>query len=102
MDVYHIWFDLRPGVSDVGFCESLDRYLGHLRAEGRIESWRTMRRKLGLGPAELGEFHVAIETRDLAQLDQAFRSAASRAGDVEGLARGGEPASRELSRRAIP
>ena len=85
MDIYHLWFDLRPGVSDVEFCTALDGYLGHLRSEGRIESWRTTRRKLALGLPELGEFHVAIETRDLAQLDRAFSGAARRAGETEGL-----------------
>jgi len=85
MDTYHLWFDLRPGVEDLDFCAALDRYLGHLKAEGRIEGWRTERRKLALGLPELGEFHVAIETRDLAQLDRAFEGAARRAGEVEGL-----------------
>ena len=37
-----------------------------------------MRRKLGLGPSTLGEFHIVIEVRDLAQLDAAFGTAASR------------------------
>ncbi len=31
MDVYHIWCNLRPGTSDLEFCENVDRYLGGLR-----------------------------------------------------------------------
>lgn len=85
MDVYHIWCNLRSGVSDVEFCERVDRYLGSLRDEGRIAGHRTMRRKLGLGPADLGEFHVVIEVEDLAQLDAAFRHVSTRAGEVEAL-----------------
>lgn len=85
MDVYHIWFDLRPGVGDLEFCEALDAYLGALRDEGRLQGWRTERRKLGFGIEGLGEFHVAIELRDLVQLESAFGAVARRAGPVEGL-----------------
>jgi hypothetical protein len=33
----------------------------------------------------MGEFHIMIETKDLAQLDNAFRAAATRSGEVEKL-----------------
>ena len=85
MDVYHIWCNLVPGTSDVDFCAAVDRYLGALRSEGRIAGHRVTRRKLGLGPRELGEFHIAIEVEDLAQLDRAFRVVSSRDGPVEAL-----------------
>ena len=42
MDLYHVWCNPKCDVSDVAFCE-------------------------GLGPGDLGEFHVAIEVEDLAQ-----------------------------------
>jgi len=61
MDLYHTWFDLKPGVSDVEFSKDLERYLGALRAAGRIAGHRLSRRELGFGPEELGEFHVVIE-----------------------------------------
>lgn len=85
MDLYHVFFDLRPGTSDVALCRAIDAFLGRLREDGRIASHRITRRKLGLGPRELGEFHVWIETRDLAQLDAAFRATSERAGIVEEL-----------------
>ena len=85
MDVYLITFDLKPGVDDIPFAEALTAFLDHMKAHGRIEHWRLLRRKLGFGPREHGEFRVMIETRDLAQLDQAFQAAATRAGDVERL-----------------
>jgi hypothetical protein len=83
VDVYTIWFDLKPGVQDVAFADALATYLNALKADGRIESWRLLRRKLGLGPRELGEWQASIETRDLTQLDQAFKAAATRAGETE-------------------
>jgi hypothetical protein len=85
MDLYHIWCDLRPGVCDTVFSARVDAYLGHLRDQGLIAGWRLGRRKLGLGPSTLGEFHIQIEVRDLAQLDAAFNRAASRTEPVEGF-----------------
>jgi hypothetical protein len=85
MNVYLITFDLKPGVSDVAFADALARFLEHLKSRGDIEAWRLLRRKLGFGPREHGDWRVLIETRDLAQLDAAFMSAATRAGEVERL-----------------
>ena len=85
MNLYHIWCDLAPGARDLEFVAAVDAWLGHLRAEGAIESWRLTRRKLGLGGDGLGEMHIIIETHDLAQLDQAFDIAATRSGPAERL-----------------
>ena len=85
MDLYHTWFDLKPGVSDVAFAENLEHYLGKLRADGRIAGYRLTRRKLGFAPPDLGEFHVVIEIEDLAQLDRAFAAVSERANPVESL-----------------
>ena len=84
MDVYQISVDLKPGVRDNQFVAALDGYLGHLKTDGKIESWRLLRRKLGLGLPTLGEFQILIETRDLAQLDAAFTSVSRRDEPVEG------------------
>ncbi len=78
MDIYHGWFDLKPGIRDTALADAFQNYMQHLAESGAIEKWRLTRRKLGLGPRELGEFHFMIETRDLAQLEKAFGLAASR------------------------
>jgi hypothetical protein len=88
VDLYHIWCDLKPGIGDMLFAARAGAYLGHLKEQGLIEGWRLSRRKLGLGPAGIGEFHLVIEIRDLAQLDQAFGRVASRRDPVEGLHHG--------------
>ena len=85
MDLYHIWCDLKSGVSDVDFSESVERYLDALQSADRIAAFRVTRRKLGFGPNELGEFHIFIEVRDLAQLDQAFREVSTRSAPIEKL-----------------
>ena len=82
MDVYEIAVDLQPGVRDLEFVAALEAYLGGLAERGRIESWRLLRRKLGLAPGQ--EFKILIETRDLAQLDEAFRLVSAREQPVEG------------------
>ena len=85
MDIYHAWCDLKPGVSDISFCDGVAKYMRHLKSQGLIENWRLMRRKLGLGLPALGEFHLMIEVRDLHQLDQAFARAAERREPTEGF-----------------
>jgi hypothetical protein len=57
----------------------------HLKQQDLIESWRLTRRKLGLAPPGFGEFHLMIEVKDLAQLEQAFQRVAGRREPVEGF-----------------
>jgi hypothetical protein len=83
VDIYHVWCDLKPGVSDIGFAEQAAVYLEHLKGAGLIHGWRLTRRKLGLGPSMLGEFHIMIEVSGLAQLDRAFADVARRTEPVE-------------------
>ena len=85
MDLYHVWCDLKPGVGDLDFQAKLAAYMSHLQARDLIAGWRLTRRKLGLGPTVLGEFHLMIEVRDLTQLDAAFNRVASRTEPVEGV-----------------
>jgi hypothetical protein len=85
VDVYHVWCNLRRGVGDTAFAERLADYLNRLQGEGGIAGWRLTRRKLGLGPPELGEFHIMIEVTNLAQLDGVFERVASRSEPIEGL-----------------
>jgi len=84
MDIYHIWFDLKDSHRDLEFCEALEKYMAFLHERDLIAGHRLTRRKLGLGPEEIGEFHLAIGVRDLAQLDTAFQMAATRAAPIEG------------------
>jgi hypothetical protein len=83
MNIYNIWCDLKSGVGDLHFSQRIAAYLGHLEQQGLIEGWRLTRRKLGLAPSSLGEFHIMIEVRDLAQLDAAFGQVVSRRDPVE-------------------
>jgi hypothetical protein len=83
MDLYHIWCDLKPGVRDTTFADNVAAYLGRLKSDGLIEAWRLTRRKLGLGGDGLGEFHLMIEVRNLAQLEDAFERVSGRREPIE-------------------
>ena len=85
MDIYHAWCDLKPAVSDITFSEQVAAYMGHLKDAGRIQGFRLTRRKLGLGPPGLGEFHLMIEVKGLAQLEAAFQLVAGRREPTEGF-----------------
>jgi hypothetical protein len=87
VDIYHIWCNLREGVNDLAFTDAVGAYLTDLEQQGALVTHRVTRRKLGLGPSTLGEFHITLEFADLGQLDQAFSRVATRLDPVESLHR---------------
>jgi hypothetical protein len=85
MDLYHVYCDLRPGVGDLVFADDVAAWLGHLRDQGLLAGWRLTRAKLGFGLKGMGDWHLIIEVRDLAQLEAAFQRVAARREPEEGL-----------------
>jgi hypothetical protein len=85
VNIYHAWFNLKDGVGDLEFAGATRVYLGHLQEQGLIEGLRITRRKLGLAPAHLPEFHVTIEFAALAQIDRAFGEVSTRTDPIEGF-----------------
>ncbi len=83
MNIYHAWCNLKEGVRDTEFSDRAEAYFGHLKDQGLIAGYRITRRKLGLGPKDLPEFHLMVEFEDLAQLDRVFGHVATRAEPVE-------------------
>lgn len=83
MDIYHIWCDLKPGIKDTTFTDSASSFLTTLVEDGTLQGYRIMRRKLGLGIAELGQFHLMLEFDNLSQLDAAFTTVATRDEPIE-------------------
>jgi hypothetical protein len=83
MDVYHIWFNLKDGVRDTEFAESASAYLDHLIDAGAVAGYRITRRKLGLGPPQLPQWHITIDFENMAQMDRAFGCVSSRADPVK-------------------
>lgn len=85
MNYYHIWCNLNGQKTDLEFVRAFRDWMDYLQQRDLIAGYRITRKKLGLGPDDLGEFHLVIEVRDLAQLDRAFNRAATRDGEVEPL-----------------
>lgn len=85
MDYYDIWCDLRNSREDLDFCLAVNAYLGKLQAEGLIDGFTIKRRKLGFGPAQLGEFNITIQTANMSQLENCFQRVASWAPDITRL-----------------
>lgn len=85
MNHYEIWVNLLPGVDDMEFVGAVRAYLGVFQQEGTLESYTIRRRKFGFGPSELGEWHITMSFRDLAQMDKAFERAATRDASIEVL-----------------
>ncbi|MCC6476862.1 hypothetical protein IT157_07365 [bacterium] len=87
MNLYHVWCNLKESRRDLEFVENLRAYMEHLVKMGQMSSWRLTRRKLGFGPAELGEFHITMEFKSLHEMEDAFGDIAKRSGEVEELHR---------------
>lgn len=85
MTTYQAFFDLKPGTGDLEFAAAIESYLGELEQQGLLKGWRLLRRKLGLGPKELGDFQLIMDFDDLAQLDSAFTRVSTRTDPIEGL-----------------
>lgn len=83
MDIYHIWCDLKSGQSDTEFVANATRYFDHLKQDAGLKAHRITRKKLGLAPSDLLEFHITLEFDDLAGLDATFNHVATREGAVE-------------------
>lgn len=85
MNIYHIWAKLKPGTNDLEFVNAVEKYLGALSADGKLESFRITRKMLGLGFEGLLEFHITVEFKNLQQFDQTFGEVASRTEPIESL-----------------
>ena len=85
MDIYHIWFNLKQGESDLEFAGHMKAFMDDLKERGLIAGWCLTRQELELIPEVLREFHIMIETDGMAQLDEAFAVMTERTKPVEGL-----------------
>ena len=83
MEIYNIYCDLKEGIKDTDFSDAVHAFLGRVKQEGRVAAYRVTRRKLGLGPAQIPEWHLMLEFENMAQMDQVFAEVSSRAEPVE-------------------
>ena len=84
MDIYHIWCEKTEGISDVTWVNNMRGFLQHLVDEGKMESFRITRCKMGFRSiADMPEWHIMMEFTNMAQMDAAFSRVAPKAGELE-------------------
>jgi hypothetical protein len=83
-DIYHIWADKDGDLSDLEWVTNMRGFLDHLVHENKMLSYRITRCKMGFRSiADLPEWHIMMEFRDMAQMDAAFRRVAPLQGELE-------------------
>ena len=83
-DIYHIWADKKKGISDIDFASNMRKFLQHLVDEGKMNSFRVTRCKLGFRSIQdLPEWHMMMEFDNMAQLEKAFNRVVPRKGELE-------------------
>ena len=85
MNLYHVMIDLKDDAKALVFAKALDDWLNYLQGEGKIGSWRLMRRKLNLASGDHRDFLLEIEVERMSQLDDAFRHVSAHSDEVERL-----------------
>ena len=84
MDIYTIWADKQGDISDLEWVNNMRGFFDHLVSEDRMVSYRITRCKMGFRSiADMPEWMILMEFRDMAQMDQAFRRVAPLKGELE-------------------
>lgn len=84
MNIYHIWCDKQGEVADSVWVNNMRGFLDHLVSEGRMESYRITRCKMGFRSIQdLPEWHIMMEFNSMAQMDAAFDRVAPQQGELE-------------------
>ena len=61
----------------------MKEFLQHLVDEGKMESYRITRCKMGFRSMDIPEWHIMMEFQNMAQLDSAFDRVAPLEGELE-------------------
>ena len=83
MDIYHIWADKDGDITDLEFVNNIKAFLEHLKSEGKMETYRITRCKMGFRSMDIPEWHIMMEFRNMAQMDSAFERVAPLEGELE-------------------
>ena len=84
MDLYTIWADKQGDLTDLEWVAGMRNFFDHLIKEGRMESYRITRCKMGFRSiADMPEWMIIMEFCDMAQLETAFKRVARLEGELE-------------------
>jgi hypothetical protein len=83
-DLYTIWANKEGDISDIDWVNGMKSFFDHLISEGKMESYRITRCKMGFRSiADMPEWMILMEFRDMGQMDSAFKRVAPLEGELE-------------------
>jgi hypothetical protein len=83
-DLYTIWANKEGDISDKDFVDNMRGFLQHLVDEGKMESYRITRCKMGFRSiADMPEWMILMDFKNMAQMDDAFTRVAPLEGELE-------------------
>jgi hypothetical protein len=84
MDLYTIWADKEGDITDLEWVNGMKSFFDHLISEGKMESYRITRCKMGFRSiADMPEWMIIMEFNDMGQMDSAFKRVAPLEGELE-------------------
>ncbi len=84
MDIYTIWADKQGDITDLEWVTNMRGFFDHLVAEDRMVTYRITRCKMGFRSiADMPEWMILMEFRNMAQMDMAFSRVAPLEGELE-------------------
>lgn len=84
MDLYTIWADKQGDITDLEWVQGMRSFFDHLISEGRMQSYRITRCKMGFRSIQdLPEWMIIMEFQDMAQMESAFQRVAPLEGELE-------------------
>ena len=84
MDIYHIWANKEGDISDLDWVNGMKSFFDHLIGEGKLQSYRITRCKMGFrSVADMPEWFIMMEFKNMAQIDEAFHRVAPLQGELE-------------------
>ena len=83
-DIYTIWANKEGELTDLEFATNMRGFLQQLVDEGKMESFRITRCKMGFrSVADMPEWFIMMEFKNMAQIDEAFHRVAPLEGELE-------------------
>lgn len=71
---YHVWFNLKPGVSESAGLSIVSRYLVDLCAKAESAAFQLLKNSGSPPRSKLPQYHALVEFRDFEQLGSAMKN----------------------------
>lgn len=74
---YHVWFNLKPGISENEGLANLGSFFREARAEGAIRNYQLLKNEGGPPRSKLARFHALVEFEDQGHLTASMQRQAA-------------------------